>query len=166
MSAAVRPAVPADLPLIAALIRELAEYERLAHLARFYEGELERHLFGERPAAEVLIGELDAVAQGFALFFPTFSTFEGRPGIWLEDIFVRPEARGRNLGRALIGAVAALAVERECARFEWAVLDWNRPAIDFYEGAGARMMADWRIMRIEGEALGALGAPGGGFTGT
>ena len=163
MDAAVRSATPADLPLIASLIRELAEYERLSHVVRFYETDLAKYLFGERPAAEVLIGELGGQAQGFALFFATFSTFEGRPGIWLEDIFVRPGARGRNLGKALIGAVAALAVERGCARFEWAVLDWNRPAIDFYEGAGARMMADWRIMRVEGEALAALG---NGFTGT
>jgi GNAT superfamily N-acetyltransferase len=163
VSVAVRPAAPADLPLIASLIRELAEYERLGHLVRFYEADLAKHLFAERPAAEVLIGELDGAPQGFALFFPTFSTFEGRPGLWLEDIFVRPDARGRDLGKALIGAVAALAVERGCARFEWAVLDWNRPAIDFYEGAGARMMGDWRIMRLEGEALAALS---GGFTGT
>jgi GNAT superfamily N-acetyltransferase len=161
VSAAVRPATPADLPLIASLIRELAEYERLGHLVRFYEAELAEQLFGKRPAAEVLIGELDGVAEGFALFFPTFSTFEGRPGIWLEDLFVRPEARGRDLGKALIGAVAARAVERGCARFEWAVLDWNRPAIEFYHRLGARMMDDWRIMRLEGAALGALGR---GFT--
>ena len=162
MTPGVRPATSADLPLIAALIRELAEYERLGHLVRFYEGELAEQLFGKHPAAEVLIGERDGEAQGFALFFPTFSTFEGRPGIWLEDIFVRPEARGRDLGKALIGAVAAIAVERGCARFEWAVLDWNQPSIEFYHRIGARMMDDWRIMRIEGAALNALG---GGFTG-
>jgi GNAT superfamily N-acetyltransferase len=161
MTVHVRPATPADLPLIAALIRELAEYERLGHLVRFYEAELAEHLFGEHPAAEVLIGELGGAAQGFALFFPTFSTFEGRPGIWLEDLFVRPAARGRNLGKVLIGAVAALAVERGCARFEWAVLDWNAPSIEFYQRIGARMMDDWRIMRLEGAPLAALGQ---GFT--
>ena len=161
MSPAARPAVPADLPLIASLIRELAEYERLGHLVRFYETELAQYLFGERPAAEVLIGEFAGKAEGFALFFPTFSTFEGRPGIWLEDIFVRPEARGNGLGRALIEAVATFAVERGCARFEWAVLHWNAPSIEFYRAIGARMMDDWRIMRMEGEALNKLGS---GFT--
>ena len=162
MTPGVRRATSADLPLIASLIRELAEYARLGHLVRFYEAELAEQLFGKHPAAEVLIGELDGEARGFALFIPTFSTFEGRPGIWLEDIFVRPEARGRDLGKALIGAVAAIAVERGCARFEWAVLDWNQPSIEFYHRIGARMMDDWRIMRIEGAALNALG---GGFTG-
>jgi GNAT superfamily N-acetyltransferase len=162
MTPAVRPATPADLPLIASLIRELAEYERLAHLVRFYEAELAEHLFGQHPAAEVLIGELDGVPEGFALFFPTFSTFEGRPGIWLEDLFVRPDARGRNLGKALIAAAAELAVKRGCARLEWAVLDWNAPSIEFYHRIGARMMDDWRIMRAEGEVLAVLG---GGFTG-
>jgi GNAT superfamily N-acetyltransferase len=162
MTPSVRTAVPADLALIAALIRELAEYERLGHLVRFYEAELAEHLFGKRPAAEVLIGEMDGEPEGFALFFPTFSTFEGRPGIWLEDLFVRPHARGRNLGKALIAAVAELAVKRGCPRLEWAVLDWNTPAIEFYHGMGARMMDDWRIMRAEGEVLDALGKP---FTG-
>lgn len=158
MSLAVRPAIPADLPLIASLIRELAEYEKLAHEVRFDQAVLGGHLFGSDPGAEVLIGELDGAAQGFALFFPTFSTFEGRPGIYLEDIFVRPDARGLGLGKALISAVAALAVERGCARFEWSVLDWNRPSIQFYEAIGAKMMNEWRTMRLEGSALAALGA--------
>jgi GNAT superfamily N-acetyltransferase len=110
----------------------------------------------------VLIGELGGKPQGFALFFPNFSTFAGKRGIWLEDLFVRPEARGKGLGKALIAAVAAVAVKRGCARFEWAVLDWNTPSIRFYESLGAAEMSDWRVMRLEGEALKRLGA---GFTG-
>ncbi len=158
MSLAIRDAVLADLPLIASLIRELAEYEKLTHEVRFDETELGRYLFGEQPYAEVLIGELDGDPQGFALFFPNFSTFEGKPGIYLEDLFVRPAARGNGLGKALIASVAALAAERGCARFEWSVLDWNTPSIRFYESIGARMQGEWRIMRVEGAALAALGA--------
>ena len=158
MSIAIRDAVPADLPLIASLIRELAEYEKLTHEVRFDEAELGRYLFGERPYAEVLIGELDGDPQGFALFFPNFSTFEGKPGIYLEDLFVRPAARGNGLGKALIASVAALAAERGCARFEWSVLDWNTPSIRFYESIGAKMQGEWRIMRVDGPALAALGA--------
>jgi GNAT superfamily N-acetyltransferase len=161
MGTRIWPAIAADLPLIASLIRELAEYERLADTVRFDEAELGRNLFGECPAAEVLVGELGGEAQGFALFFPNFSTFEGRPGIYLEDLFVRPAARGNGLGKALIAAVAAVAVERGCARFEWAVLDWNAPSIAFYEALGATEMSDWRTMRLEGEALARLGS---GFT--
>ena len=155
MSTRIRPAIAADLTLIASLIRELAEYERLADKVRFDEAELKRNLFGGHPAAEVLIGELDGVPQGFALFFPNFSTFEGKPGIWLEDLFVRPEARGKGLGKALIASVAALAVQRRCARFEWAVLDWNTPSIEFYRTLGATEMSEWRL---EGDALARLGA--------
>jgi GNAT superfamily N-acetyltransferase len=161
MNTRIRPAIAADLPLIASLIRELAEYERLSQAVRFDEAELERNLFGENPAAEVLIGELGGETQGFALFFPNFSTFEGKPGIYLEDLFVRPKARGKGLGKALIEAVAAFAVQRGCARFEWAVLDWNAPSIRFYESPGAIEMSDWKVMRLEGEALRRLG---GGFT--
>jgi len=157
MSTSIRPASSADLPLIGALIRELAEYEKLLDKVRFDEAELGGHLFGDDPAAEVLIGELDGEPQGFALFFRNFSTFEGRPGIYLEDLFVRPEARGKGLGKALIAAVAAEAVKHGCARFEWAVLDWNEPSIEFYHSLGARMMGDWRVMRLEGEALEQLG---------
>ena len=157
MTIAIRPAAPADLPLIAALIRELAEYERLAHEVRFDERELCEHLFGARPMAEVVIGELDGTAQGFALFFHNFSTFEGRPGIYLEDLFVRPAARGRGLGKALLGHLARLAVERGCARLEWSVLDWNTPSIGFYRALGARAMDEWTTMRVDGDALAALG---------
>lgn len=158
MTVAVRPAVAADLPLIAAFIRELAEYERLSHEVRFDEFLLGEHLFGARPSAEVVIGTADGEPQGFALFFRNFSTFEGRTGIYLEDLFVRPEARGRGLGKALLLHVARLAVERGCARLEWSVLDWNEPAIGFYRKLGARPLDEWTVMRVDGEALFALGA--------
>src|SRR5262245_54681337 len=122
---AIRPATPADIPLILSLIRELAEYERLSHAVSATEAELRTHLFGPRPAAECLIGELDGTPQGFALFFTNFSTFLARPGIYLEDLYVRPAARGRGLGAALLAHLARLATERRCGRLEWAVLDWN-----------------------------------------
>lgn len=158
MSQSIRPAVRADLPLIAALIRELADYEKLADEVRFDEAVLGDHLFGPRPMAEVIIGEVDGVAQGFALFFHNFSTFEGRPGIYLEDLFVRPAARGGGLGKALLAHLAKLAMERGCARLEWWVLDWNEPAIGFYRKLGARPMDEWTTMRLDGEALAQLGA--------
>ena len=115
-------------------------------------------LFGPRPYAEVLIGEIDGAPQGFALFFHNFSTFEGRPGVYLEDLFVRPEARGSGLGKALLGKLAALAMERDCARLEWSVLDWNTPAIDFYKALGATPMDEWTIFRVDGSALTELAA--------
>lgn len=148
-----RPATRDDIPLIASFIRELAEYEQLSQEVRFDEATLDEHLFGPHPGAEALIGMLVGEAQGFALFFPTFSTFEGRPGIWLEDLFVRPGARGQGLGKTLLRAVFDVARQRGCARCEWSVLDWNEPAIRVYRGLGARMMADWRIMRLDGGAL-------------
>lgn len=156
MTTSIRPATPADLPLIAQLIRDLAEYEQLSHAVRFEEAMLEAYLFGIHPMAEVLIGELDGVGQGFALFFHNFSTFEGRPGIYLEDLFVRPEARGAGLARALLGHLAELAVERGCARLEWAVLDWNEAAIGFYRKLGATPMDAWTVMRVDGAELKAL----------
>lgn len=158
MNLSIRPATRADLPLIAALIRELADYEKLANEVRFDEAMLGDHLFGPRPMAEVIIGEVDGVAQAFALFFHNFSTFEGRPGIYLEDLFVRPEARGGGLGKAMLAHLARLAVERGCARLEWWVLDWNEPAIGFYRKLGAKPMDEWTTMRIDGEALAQLGA--------
>lgn len=158
MTISIRPATAADLPLIAQLIRDLAEYERLAHEVRFDDQVLAAKLFGPRPYAEVVIGEIDGAAQGFALFFHNFSTFEGRPGIYLEDLFVRPEARGSGLGKALLSHLAALAVERDCARLEWWVLDWNEPAIGFYKKLGARFMDEWTVMRVDGDALQQLGA--------
>jgi GNAT superfamily N-acetyltransferase len=158
MTISIRPASPADLPLIAQLIRDLAEYEKLAHEVRFDEAVMGEKLFGERPYAEVVIGELDGAAQGFALFFHNFSTFEGKPGIYLEDLFVRPAARGSGLGKALLSHLAMLAVERDCARLEWSVLDWNEPAIGFYKKLGARLMDEWTVMRVDGTALQQLGA--------
>ena len=158
MTISIRPATPDDLPLIAQLIRDLAEYERLAHEVRFDDEVLRAKLFGPRPYAEVVIGEIDGAAQGFALFFHNFSTFEGRPGIYLEDLFVRPEARGSGLGKALLSHLAALALERDCARLEWSVLDWNEPAIGFYKKLGARLMDEWTVMRVDGQALAQLGA--------
>ena len=158
MTLTIRAATPADLPLICELIRDLAAYERLADAVRFDPAVLATKLFGARPYAEVVIGELDGAAQGFALFFHNFSTFEGRPGIYLEDLFVREPARGSGLGQALLAHLAALAVARDCARLEWSVLDWNAPAIGFYQKLGARAMDDWTIMRLDGDALSGLGA--------
>jgi GNAT superfamily N-acetyltransferase len=156
MTITIRPATRADLPLIAALIRELADYEKLAHEVRFDEAVLGDRLFGARQYAEVVIGDVDGEAQGFALFFHNFSTFEGKPGVYLEDLYVRPAARGGGLGKALLRHLAALAVERDCARLEWWVLDWNAPAIGFYEKLGARPMDEWTVMRVDGAALAAL----------
>ena len=153
MTIAIRPAFADDVPLIASLIRALAEYEKLAHEVRFDEAVLGEKLFGPRPYAEVVIGEIDGVPQGFALFFHNFSTFEGKPGIYLEDLFVQPQARGSGLGKALLAHLAALAVERDCARLEWSVLDWNAPAIGFYKSLGARAMDEWTVMRVDGDAL-------------
>lgn len=158
MTISIRPATPADLPLIAQLIRDLADYEKLLHEVRFDEAVLGQKLFGNRPYAEVVIGEIDGAAQGFALFFHNFSTFEGKPGIYLEDLFVQPDARGTGLGKALLSHLAMLAVERDCARLEWSVLDWNSPAIGFYQKLGARLMDEWTVMRVDGTALQQLGA--------
>ena len=152
----IRFATPDDLPEIASLIHELAEYEKLAHEVRFDPEVLRANLFGPRPHAEVLMAEVDGVVQGFALFFHNFSTFEGRPGLYLEDLFVRPAARGSGLGKALLKRLAATALERGCARFEWWVLDWNEPAIGFYKSIGAKPMDDWTVMRVDGPALEAL----------
>jgi GNAT superfamily N-acetyltransferase len=149
----IRPATPADLPLIAQFIRDLADYEKLAHEVRFDEAKLGEKLFGPRPYAEVVIGEIDGSPQGFALFFHNFSTFEGRPGIYLEDLFVRPEARGSGLGKVLLAHLAKLCVERDCARLEWSVLDWNAPAIGFYQSLSAKLMDEWTVMRVDGDAL-------------
>lgn len=156
MTLSIRFAVEADLHLIAQFIRDLAEYERLADEVRFDEAMLGKRLFGERPYAEVLIGEIDGAPQGFALFFHNFSTFEGKPGIYLEDLFVRPEARGSGLGKALLKRLAQMAVERDCARLEWWVLDWNEPAIQFYTSLGAKPMEEWTTFRVDGDALDSL----------
>lgn len=162
MTLSIRPATAADVPLIAALIRELADYEKLAHEVRFDEATLAARLFGANggrgPYAEVLIGEVDGEAQAFALFFHNFSTFEGKPGVYLEDLYVRPAARGCGLGKAMLQRLARIAVERDCARLEWWVLDWNEPAIGFYKKLGARPMDEWTTMRVDGAALQELAA--------
>lgn len=158
MPVTVRAAVATDLPLINALIRELAEYEQLLHDVRFEEDSLGPYLFGPKPMAEVLIGEVDGAACGFALFFHNFSTFEGRPGIYLEDLFVRAPARGAGLGRALLAELARLATLRGCVRLEWSVLDWNAPSIAFYRKLGARSQDEWTGMRLSGAELRQLAA--------
>lgn len=153
----IRPAAPGDEQAIFGLICALAEYEKLPHLVAGSANELAQHLFGERPVAESLLAEVGGEAVGFALFFTNFSTFLTRPGIYLEDIFVKPTFRARGIGRALLRRIAALAVERGCGRVEWAVLDWNEPAIGFYRRLGADVMPDWRLCRVTGEALKHLG---------
>ncbi len=149
----IRTAVPDDVPLILDLIRALAEYERLAHECVVTEALLRDSLFGEHPAAEVVIAEFDGTAAGFALFCHNYSTFLGRRGIWLEDLFVKPAFRGRGIGRALLARLAAIAIERDCGRLEWAVLDWNESAIGFYKGIGAVPLDDWTTFRVTGTAL-------------
>ena len=155
----IRPAARDDAAAIHALIRELAEYERLTTLCTGSTAELADALFGERPAAEVLLAEVDGAIAGFALFFHNFSTFLARRGLWLEDLYVQPTFRGLGIGRRLLRAVAAVALARRCGRFEWSVLDWNAPAIGFYERLGATVMPDWRIVRVTGDALAHLGRP-------
>ena len=153
---ALRPATPVDLPAIVGLIRELAEFEKLSHLVVLTPESLHPHLFGARPVAEAVVGEVGGQVVAFALFFTNFSTFLGRPGLYLEDLYVQPAHRGSGLGKALLSHLGALAVERGCGRFEWSVLDWNERAIGFYERMGATVMPDWRICRLTGEALAAF----------
>lgn len=148
-----RFATAADVPLVLELIRALAEYEKLAHEVVADESTLERTLFGERRVAEVVIAEHEGQPAGFALFFHNYSTFLARPGIYLEDLFVRPELRGRGIGEILLAFLARTAVERGCGRLEWSVLDWNEPAIRFYERLGARAMNEWTVFRASGEGL-------------
>ncbi len=156
----IRNATRHDVPLILALIHELAEYEKLSHEVTATEEILRDSLFGERPAAEVLIGEFGGQPAAFALFFHNFSTFLGKPGIYLEDLYVRPEFRGRGLGKAMLSRLARLAKERGCGRLEWWVLEWNEPAIKFYESLDAIAMDDWTVYRITGAALDGLAARG------
>ena len=151
-----RSAQPDDVALILGLIHELAVYEKLSDQAVATPEDLHTHLFGARPVAEVLIGELDGEAQGFALFFPNFSTFLGKPGIYLEDLYVREHVRSAGLGKALLARLAQLAVERGCGRLEWSVLDWNEPALGFYRRLGARAQDDWTTYRLSGAALSEL----------
>ena len=158
MTLSIRTATRDDIGLIAQFIRALADYEKLLHEVRFDEAVLADKLFGARPYAEVLIGEIDAKPEGFALFFHNFSTFEGKPGIYLEDLFVSPEARGSGLGTALLAELARLAVKRDCARLDWSVLDWNEPSIGFYKALGAKALDEWTGFRLEGDALSAMAA--------
>lgn len=152
----IESARPGDVADVVAMIRALAEYEHLAHLCVCDAESLQAALFGPAPAAEVLIARRQQDVAGFALFFPTFSTFLARRGLWLEDLFVVPEHRGAGVGTALLRSVAAVALARNAGRFEWAVLDWNAPAIGFYERLGATIMPDWRIARVSGAALAEL----------
>ncbi len=154
----IRAATADDVPLIRQLIAELADYERLADAMVATDDGLRAQLFGPDPAAEVLIGEVDGEPAGFALFFHNFSTFLGKRGLYLEDLFVRPAFRGHGLGRHLMASLARIAVQRDCGRFEWSVLDWNELAIGFYRRIGATGMDGWTVQRLEGEALHALAA--------
>lgn len=154
----IRPATVDDVPLIRQLITELADYERLSHAAVATDEDLRTQLFGPQPAAEVLIGEVDGTPAGFALFFHNFSTFLGKRGLYLEDLFVRTAFRGSGLGKHLMAALARIAIARDCGRFEWSVLDWNAPAITFYRKIGAVGMDEWTVQRLEGDALHALAA--------
>jgi GNAT superfamily N-acetyltransferase len=157
---AIRPATAQDLPEVLAFIRELAVYERLEQQLVATEADLAVALFGERPFAEVVFGCLDGEAVGYALFFHNFSTFLGRPGLYLEDLFVRPAARGHGVGKALLAWLARTALERGCGRLDWAVLDWNAPSIAFYRSLGAVAQGDWTIYRLSGTALAALAGGG------
>ena len=159
MSLSIRPARPTDAAVLHALIRGLAEYEKLAAQVVGTAQDLQRELFSERPVIEAVIAWDDESALGFALYFHNYSTFLARRGLYLEDLFVVPEARGRGIGKELIRHCARIAVQRGCGRFEWAVLDWNRPAIEFYQSIGATMLPDWRICRITGKALARFAAP-------
>jgi GNAT superfamily N-acetyltransferase len=149
----IRPATPDDVAAIARLIRALAEYERLSHEVLLDESLLHEHLFGQRRYAEVLLAEDEGGVVGFALFFHNYSTFVGKPGIYLEDLFVEPAHRGRGHGKALLTELAKIAVARNCGRLEWTALDWNEPAIGFYRSLGARAMDDWTVFRLTGAAL-------------
>lgn len=149
----IRQATEADVPLILWFIRELAEYEKLLHEVVATEEVLRQNLFGERRYAEVVIGELDGRPISFALFFHNFSTFLAKPGLYLEDLFVKPEARGKGIGKAMLAYLAKVAKERGCGRLEWWVLDWNEPAIQFYRSIGAHPMDEWTVHRVTGDAL-------------
>ncbi len=149
----VRPASPADVPLILTFIHELAAYEKLAGEVVAQEADFQEALFGERPTVEALIADLDGEPVGYALFFPNFSTFLGKPGLYLEDLYVRPSARRLGVGRELLRRLARLAVERKWGRFEWSVLDWNEPSIAFYKRMGAQAMDEWTTFRLTGQAL-------------
>ncbi len=149
----IRSATRSDCGLVLELIRELADYEKLAHQVVATEATIEQELFGPNSAAEVIIGDVKHQPVGFALFFQNFSTFLGKRGIYLEDLFVRPEYRGQGYGKSLLSCLANIAIDRGCGRLEWAVLDWNKPAIDFYNSLGAESMDQWIINRLTGDKL-------------
>jgi GNAT superfamily N-acetyltransferase len=153
MNATIRPATEADVPVLLSFIRELADYEKLTHEVSATEEQLRATLFSPRRFAEALLACADDTPVGFALFFHNYSTFLARPGLYLEDLYVQPPFRGLGLGKLLLTTVARISVERGCGRYEWTVLDWNTPSIRFYEGLGAEMKSDWRIMRVTGAAL-------------
>jgi GNAT superfamily N-acetyltransferase len=157
---ALRRATVDDVPTILELIRGIAEYERLSHEVEATEALLRTHGFGPRPIFEAILAEVDGRALGFALYFFTFSTFKARPTLYLEDLFVRPESRGRGIGRRLLVQLARIAVERDCGRMEWSVLNWNTPARDFYFKLGAVAMDEWTVFRMTPEAFGALAREG------
>ncbi|MEW6056678.1 MAG: GNAT family N-acetyltransferase [Bdellovibrionota bacterium] len=152
----IRFANESDVPLLLQFIKELAEYERLSHEVVANEQALRQSLFGDRKAAEALIGEYEGEPVAFAIFFHNFSTFLGKPGLYLEDLYVKPELRGKGIGLAMLQYLASLAKERGCGRFEWWVLDWNESAIGFYKKLGATPMSDWTVFRLTGDALGEL----------
>ena len=154
----ITPATERDVPVILDLIRGLAEYERLAHVVTATEDQLRNTLFGPRPSAEVLLASLGAEPAGFAVFFTNYSTFFAQPGIYLEDLFVKPHARGKGIGLALLWRLARIALERGCTRMDWVVLDWNEPAVRFYKKLGAVPMDEWTTYRLSGEALEKLAA--------
>jgi GNAT superfamily N-acetyltransferase len=157
MSATIRRATPGDVGAMFSLMLELAEFEKLTHLFVATEAGVHDALFGPHPSSEAMVAEeADGRIVAYALFFHNFSTFLGRRGLYLEDLYVQPSQRGSGLGTRMLRQLAALAVERQCGRFEWTVLDWNQPAIDFYEKMGATVLPDWRVVRITGDALGAL----------
>ncbi|BCF96404.1 N-acetyltransferase [Paraburkholderia sp. PGU19] len=158
MPATIRAATPDDVGTMLALMYELAEFEKLTHLFIATEDGLRDALFGARPSAEAIVAERDGKTIGYALFFHNYSTFLGRRGLYLEDLYVQPTERGTGLGSKMLRYLAALAVERQCGRFEWSVLDWNQPAIDFYQKMGATVLPDWRVVRITGDALDQLAA--------
>lgn len=156
----IRPAIGNDVPVILALIKELAEYEKLSHEVSATADDINRSLFGDRPYAEALIGEIDGNPISFALFFYNYSTFLGKPGIYLEDLYVKPQHRGNGFGRKMLVHIARLVKERNWGRFEWSVLDWNTPAIHTYEKLGAEPMTEWILYRLTGDALDRLAVEG------
>jgi GNAT superfamily N-acetyltransferase len=155
----IRAATPADVPVILHFVRELALFEREPDAVKASEADLQAALFGISPAAEAMMAELDGEPVGFALFFANFSTWTGRRGLYLEDLYVTPHARGRGIGAALLRHLAGIALDRGCARFEWSVLDWNADAIAFYRAMGAVGMDEWTVQRVTGEALARLAGP-------